>query len=140
MAGELRQLAWEARLRSAWKEQRVPDQPKGHHSFKICWFVPPKSSTIQPCSAEGLDSETQSASIPLCKEPWPKAKQRDPADKVGPAFRGKQNTRDKDWYTMALFKIIIGGKKKKKSIGNSHRLHQGQDVTQACGAALREGN
>lgn len=106
-------------------EVRLLGKSRGHRTsqratraLRVCWYSHPlaESPTNQPSSAEGLNSETWRPSVPPCKEPWPRADQTDTAVKVGPAFRGKQNTRDKGRYTMALFKIIIK-KKKKKSIG-----------------------
>lgn len=103
-------------------EVRLLGKSRGHRTsqratraLRVCWYSHPlaESPTNQPSSAEGLGSETWRASVPPCKEPWPRADQTDTAVKVGPAFRGKQNTRDKGWYTMALFKIIIKKKKKK---------------------------
>lgn len=104
-------------------EVRLLGKCRGHRtsqrattSLRVCWYgrPPAESPTNQTSKPEGLDLETWRASISPCKEPWPRADRTGRAVKVGLALRGKQNTGDKGWYTMALFKIII---KKKKSIG-----------------------
>lgn len=99
VAGEIRQLAWGARLRSGCLEgpAKGPSQLLRFASLS-------QQNPQQTSLALQRDSiQRQSASIPLCKQPWPKASQRDPAVKACPAFRGKQSTRDKGWYTTALF-------------------------------------
>lgn len=107
-AAEVRLLG---KSRGHWTSQRATT------ALRVCWYGQPlaESPPKQPSRAEGLDLETWRTSTTPCKEPWPRADQTGTAVKVGLALRGKQNTRDKGWYTMALFKIII--KKKKKSIG-----------------------
>lgn len=107
VAGELRQLAWGARLRSGCLERAEGTGPVKGPSQLLKFAGLSQQNPQQTSVAVQRDSKTQNASISLCKEPWPKANQRDPEVKVGPAFRGKQNTRDTGGCTMALFKIII---------------------------------
>lgn len=66
----------------------------------------------------------------------PRGGQKGTAGEEGLTFRAQQKTRDKGWCTLSLFKILL----KKENAEKKHQLHQGQDATQACRAALREGN